>query len=201
MSVRVNLLARQRTYVGVAGVVLLALLGGAYFVQSSRVDDARAERDGAQEELQALQAREAELSEFHDLEQRVSEAQETISTALSHEISFAGVLQDIAAVMPGEAALSEFDITAVEDAGPDGEAVRDIVARIRAGGESLNGHAPGLERVLLEFNKIGSFFDVYFTDSVLDEDDEDVAIFTFEVDVGQEAKTNRYTEGVPEELR
>jgi hypothetical protein len=211
MSVRVNLLpretyaqqaaVRQRNMILLGALALLLLLGLAHLFQVSRVNDARAERDAAQEELQALQAREAELAEFQDLEQRVREAQDNISTAFSHEISFAGLLQDVAAVMPGDAALTEFDVVAVEDAGPDGDAVREVVARITAGGESLLGHAPGLERLMLQFDKIGSFFDVYFTSSELDEDDDDVAIFTFEVDVGDEARTGRYLDGVPEELR
>lgn len=213
MSVRVNLLpretyarqaaARQRMLVGVAGVVLLAVLAGAYVFQMNTLSNARDERDAAQAQLDELNAREARLAEFRDLEQRVDERQQLIATALANELSFAGILQDVATVMPADAALTEFDVTAVTDAGPDGEAVREIVARISAGGETLRGHAPGLERLLIEFDKIAAFFDVYVTDSVLDEDEpeDDVAIFTVEVDVGQEARTQRYMDGVPEELR
>ena len=213
MSVRVNLLpretyarqaaARQRMLVGVAGVVLLAVLAGAYVFQMNTLSNARDDRDVAQAELDELSAREASLAEFRDLEERLGERQQLIATALANELSFAGMLQDVAAVMPADAALTEFDVTAVTDAGPDGDAVREIVARISAGGETLRGHAPGLERLLIEFDKIAAFFDVYVTDSVLDEDDpdDDVAIFTVEVDVGEEARTHRYLDGVPEELR
>jgi hypothetical protein len=213
MSVRVNLLpretyarqaaARQRMLAGLGGLVLLALLAGAYVFQMNTLSNARDERDVAQAELDELNAREAQLAEFRDLEQRLDERERLISTALANELSFAGMLQDVAAVMPADAALTEFDVTAVNDAGPDGEAVREIVARISADGETLRGHAPGLERLLIEFDKIAAFFDVYVTDSVLDEDDpeNDVAIFGVEVDVGQEARTHRYMDGVPEELR
>lgn len=213
MSVRVNLLpretfaqqeaARQRLLAGVAGLVLLAVLGGVYLLQMNALSNARDERDIAQAQLHELEGREAQLAEFGDLEQRIRERQEVIATALSGELSFAGMLQDIAAVMPTDAALSDFDVSAVEDTGPDGQAVREIVARIVANGESLQGHAPGLERLLLQFDKIASFFDVYVTNSELDEEDtdNDVAVFTVEVDVGQEARTGRYVEGVPEELR
>lgn len=215
MSVRVNLLpretyarqaaARQRALVGVAGLALLALLAGVYVFQMNTLSSAREERDAAQAELDELAAREAQLAEFRDLEQRLEERQRLIASALAGELSFAGILQDIAAVMPTDAALTEFDVTAVEDAGPDGEAVREIVARIVASGESLRGHAPGVERLLLEFDKIAAFFDIYVTDSVLDEEgdefEEEAAVFTFEVDVGEEARTGRYAEGVPEGLR
>lgn len=211
MSVRVNLLpreavahqraVRQRGIAVLAGVLLLAILGGAYWLQVDRVSDARAERDAAQAELERLEAREADLIEFRDLRERVEEANETIATTLAGELSVAGILQDVAAVTPSDTAFESLELTAIEDTGPDGDAVRNVVARITVSGESLAGHAPGVERLLIEFDKIASFFDVYFSSSVADDEDEDVSLFTVEVDVGQEARTGRYGQGVPEELR
>lgn len=211
MSVRVNLLpqetyakqaaARQRNIAALAGLALLLVLGLVYWMQNNALSDAREDREVAQAELDELTEREAQLAEFRELEQRVERSQTLIAEALANEISFAGMLQDIAAVMPEDAALTDLDITAVTDASADGGAVREVVAQIVAGGESLEGHAPGLERLLIEFDKIASFFDIYFTDSVLDtEGTEDAAVFTFEVDVGQEARTHRYVDGAPEDL-
>lgn len=211
MSVRVNLLpreavdkqeaARQRNMVGAAFLVLLLLLALAFWFQTTRVDDARAERDEAQEELQALQAREAQLGEFRDLEEQVAEANDVIATALDGELSYAGMLQDVAAVMPDDSALTDLEITNVEEVGPDGDQPRRIVARMLASGESLTGHAPGVERLLIELDKIQAFFDVYFTDSTTIEEDEDFVSFGVEIDVGEEARTRRYVDGVPGELR
>lgn len=211
MSVRVNLLpretserqraSRQRGLAGLAGLLLLVILAGAYWLQSTWVSDARAERDAAQEELDRLAAREAQLAEFEDLQERVEEADATIAATLAHELSMAGILQDIALVTPTDTAFSDLDLTAIEATGPDDGAVREVVARIVLNGETLHGHAPGVERLLLEFDKIASFFDVYFSSSVVDAEDDDVSQFTVEVDVGQEARTGRYDQGVPEELR
>lgn len=211
MSVRVNLLpreaaekqeaARQRQGVVVGAVVLLAVLGLVFFWQMTQVTVAEEERDAAREELQALQAREAQLGDFAELERRVERSNDILSTALAGEISFAGVLQDVAAVTPRDVAYTDFDITRAETAGPDGETVREVVARIIASGESLYGHAPGLERLMLELDKIGSFFDVYFANSEVDDEDPDVTFFQVEVDVGSQAQTGRYDQGVPEELR
>lgn len=213
MSVRVNLLpretfaeqeaARQRLLAGVAGLVLLAGLGVVFLLQTNALSDARDERDLAQAELRDLEAREAQLAEFGDLEQRVEEADETISIALASELSFAGILQDIAAVTPTDTAFTSLEATVIEADGPDGGVVRPVVARITLDGESLQGHAPGVERLLIQLDKIASFFDVYVSNTTVDPDDEDedVAIFTVEVDVGDEARTRRYTDGVPEELR
>lgn len=211
MSVRVNLLpqetyarqqaVRQRALAGVAGVVLLVLLAGVYVFQVNRVSDAEMARDEARAELDRLEAREAELAEFRDLQQRVEAADARIAGTLTHELSLAGILQDTAAVTPNDTAFTEMTVTAIEDTGPDGSAVRDVLARINMSGETLHGHAPGVERLLLEFDKIAAFFDAYFTNSSIDGEDEDVSLFQVEVDVGQEARTGRYDEGVPEELR
>jgi hypothetical protein len=209
--VRVNLLpestrqrdraARQRGLVIGAFVLLLALLGLAYWVQLNRVADAALARDEAQGRVEALSAEERGLETFAALEQRVDEANRALTTAMGDEISFSGVLQDVALVTPTDSALTALEITRVDAVAADGERTRQSVARIIASGESLLGHAPGVERLLLELDKVVSAFDVFFTNSAADPDDPEVSVFTIEVDLGAEAQTQRYLEGVPEELR
>lgn len=196
-----NRAARQRNALIVAFVVLLLLLAVVYWLKVNEVGDAESERDAAQAELAVLQAEQNELAEYADLEQRVDQADQTLSTALAGEVSFAGVLQDVAAVMPTDAALETFDLTLIQQVAPDGDELRPVIGRITAAGETLTGHAPGLERLLLEYDKLGGFFDVFVTNSTIDPEDEDVAIFSFEVDLGADLYTNRYLDGVPEGLR
>jgi Tfp pilus assembly protein PilN len=211
MSVRVNLLpeatkerdraSRQRLVMAGLGVLLVASIAGGYLLQLNRVDAAVLARDEAQDQVSALQAEEAELHAFADLESRVEHANSALVAAMGEEISFAGLLQDVAAVTPTDAALTDLEVSRVEVAGIDGEQARRSVARVVAAGESLHGHAPGVERILLELDKVVSFFDVYFTSSAADPDDPEVSLFSVEIDLGEEAHTNRYVDGVPEELR
>jgi type II secretory pathway component PulM len=211
MSVRVNLLpeatrqrdrtARQRLGLAGVGALLVLGLGLAYWMQVNRVDAAVLARDEAQDRVQELQAQQDELQAFAELEQRVDEANNALVVAMGNEISYAGVLQDVAAVTPTETALTDLEVTVVDLAGPDGERTRRSIARVVASGESLLGHAPGVERILLELNKVGAFFDVFFTSSAADPDEPEVSLFTVEIDLGEEAYTNRYRDGVPEELR
>jgi hypothetical protein len=211
MSVRVNLLpeatrvreraSRQRLTLAGVGVLFLLGIGLTYWMQLNRVDAALLARDEAREHVNELQAQQDELRAFAELEQRVDEANTALAAAMGDEVSYAGVLQDVAAVTPADMALTDLEVTVVDLAGPDGERTRRSIARVIASGESLLGHAPGVERILLELDKVGAFFDIYFTSSSADPDDPDVSLFTVEIDVAEEAYTNRYRAGVPEELR
>lgn len=113
----------------------------------------------------------------------------------------AGALQDLAAVMPANAELESLNVTSAvpdEPTAADG-APASGVGTLIATGRTLDGHAPGLERLLLELHKISSFGDVFFTQA---ETDEDGAVaFTVEVDLEPDLRTNRYLDGLPEELQ
>lgn len=209
MSVRVNLLpqtvaekqaaSRQRGGLILGGVALLAALGAVTFWQNGRIADAEDRRDDQQAVLTALRADEAQLAEFADLQGRVREADELIVAALGDEASFAGILQDVAAVMPSDGQLESLSIVLadVPTVGVDAAAVGTLTAV----GKSLNAHAPGLERLLLEFDKVAAFHDLFFTSSVLEDPEQPYPTFSVEAQLGPEIRTERYAEGVPEGLR
>lgn len=211
MSARVNLLPREaeerearRRAIGIGAVGLLVLLGilaGLYFFQISRVNGARDQLAEEEAERDALQAQADQLAPYADLATRRDAAVEIVTTVMAGEVSLAGVLQDVAAVMPNEAALLNLSI-AVATA-PEPPAGFDLggpaFGSLTASGETFGGHAPGVERFIIEFDKIAAFFDVFVSSSTIDE--EGIATFTLEADLGAEILTGRYLEGLPEELR
>lgn len=210
MSVRVNLLpgevaernrvARQRAGLAAAAVGFLGLLGLVYLVQLNRVGDAQEQLEAEQARVAELEAEVADLQEFQELEQRAEASAAILATALGNEASFAGVLQDLAAVMPSDAELDSLAITTSADAAPP--AAGELVAArgtISMTGRTLRGHAPGLERLLLELDKVASFSAVFFSSSTVDEDE--VGTFSVELNLGDEILTRRYVDGLPEELR
>jgi Tfp pilus assembly protein PilN len=210
MSVRVNLLPqaatdrqetiRQRQAVGGVFAVLLLLLGVAYFWQVSRVNDTQAQLAAEEEELERLEAEVRALQEFEELEDRRDRTHDMIAAVLSDEASVAAILQDIAAVMPNDAQFNQFAIT-LHDGGPVEGIERPSWGTVAATGQSLTNHAPGLERLLLEFDKIVSFHDLFFTNSSLDDVDDEVVTFSVETELGPEILTRRYEDGVPGDLR
>ena len=207
MSVRVNLLPeatkqrgranQQRLMAAAAAGVLLLALGGVWWWASNQVRQAE-DRLAAEQAVSAgLRAEEAELVAFRDLANRLGQAEEVLVASLSDEVSVAGVLQDLAAVMPEDSQVDSLTI-AVQDL----DERPDVIGSLVINGQTLSSHAPGVERMLLSLDKIATFGDLYLNSSTLDVEQEDqVAAFSLEGALRSEARTHRYTDGLPGELR
>lgn len=208
-SARVNLLPREveernrerrnLALLGLAGAVVLAALAVGYVLQVNRVNDAQERLEETQAELAQARQEVGELEEFAALEERFAAVNGLLAQAMSPEASVAGILQDIAAVMPPDAQLGSLNVAVTGPGNPELGDVRRPFGQLTLSGETLRGHAPGLERFLLEFGKIAAFSDVFFTSSTVD--DRGVSSFSAQVDLGPEILTGRYTEGLPEALR
>jgi Tfp pilus assembly protein PilN len=212
MSVRVNLLpqeqtarqaaARQRSGVIVGGAALVLALGGAYWWASGQVSDAETRLAAAESVSAALQVDVDQLAEISELDERRNAAVELLSTTLADEVSMAGLLQDVASVIPSDTQLDALTVD-LAVAAPEGElgAVPGAVGSVNLTGKTLEAHAPGVERFLLELDKVAGFRDLYVNSSALDDPEERVATYSIDASVGPEALTGRYVDGLPEELR
>jgi Tfp pilus assembly protein PilN len=207
MSVRVNLLpeatkqrdraAQQRSIAALAGVVLLAGLGGVYLWQSSQVTQAEEQLVAEQLRSSELRGEQAELVVFQELADRRDRSTEVLQTTMGDEVSVAGILQDVALVMPPDTELETLDVSLAE---PEIDG-RPTVGTLNITGRTLTAHAPGVERVLLALDKIASLKEPYMNSSTLQETDGRVAVFSIDSQIGQEAETGRYTDGLPKESR
>lgn len=210
MSVRVNLLpgevaernraARQRAGLAAGAVAFLGLLGVVYLVQLNRVGDARAQLEERQARVAELEGEVAQLQEFGELEQQAVLSGQIIASALGDEASVAGILQDLAAVFPSDAELTSLGIN-IEPApvAPELGGLQPVAGTLTAAGRTLRGHAPGLERLLLELEKVAGFENTFFASSTLDE--QGVSTFSIDLTLGENVRTLRYVDGLPEELR
>lgn len=209
MSARVNLLPREveernrarreRVALGIGALVLVGLLALAYVWKLGQVGDARAELEDAEAQVAELEAELSTLQEFEDLERRTVQAEALLEAALGDEVTMAGALQDLAAVVPTDTELDNVTITIGEPAIQLG-AQRVPIGSLTSTGATVGDHAPGLERLLIQLGKVAAFNNVFFTQATADEATGAVS-FTIEVDLGQELFTRRYTDGLPEELR
>jgi Tfp pilus assembly protein PilN len=94
---------RRRTFLTIAiGVVLIALVGGFYFLQVVRLS-------GVEEDIQAqeatnagLRSQIAELQDIAALEQEIAATRDLLSTLLQDRVLWSGVMRDISLVIPGE---------------------------------------------------------------------------------------------------
>ena len=208
MSVRVNLLpqatrergraGQQRLIAGGVVAVVLLALGGVWFWANSQVRDAEDRLAQEQTTTADLRGQQAELVAFRDLANRRDRVDEVLSESLGGEVSIAAVLQDLAAVMPDDTQFDTLSITIQPTTDP---------APVRIGtfsitGQSLTNHAPGVERVLLSFERLSTFGDLFLNSSTLDtEADDPIVSFSLDGAIRVEARTERYRDGLPEELR
>ncbi len=198
-SVRINLLPeevaernaarRVQAAAGAGALVVLVLLAGLYMWQLGRVNDAKDELAVQQAEVQRLQAEVNDLAEYQRLADQVDLVDASIVALLGGEASFAGILQDLAAVMPSDASIETLTIAVQADG----------TGTLTASAKSLTGHAPGVERFLISLDKVAAFDNVFFTSSTID--DVGIASFTFTVDLTPLILTGRYADGLPEVMR
>lgn len=207
MSVRVNLLPdatkkqgqanQQRSIAVAAAGVLLLILGGIWWWAANQVTQAEDRLAAEQSVTAGLRGEEAELIAFRDLADRREQAIETLTATMADEVSVAGVLQDLAAVMPDDAQIDSMTLTIqpVEER-------TDVIGSLAINGQTLTSHAPGVERMLLALDKIATFGELFLNSSTLDPEQVDpVATFSLEGAVRTEARTDRYVDGLPGELR
>lgn len=215
-STRVNLLPREaeereagrRAIAGllVAGLVFLAILAGLFFFQTSRVSDAEDRLAVAEQRRDEVRGEVRELDTYADLQQRRDDMIEIVTATMATDVSFAGILQDVAAVMPNDAALTSLTVAMFTE--PERDQDFDYggpsFGQLTANGETLRGHAPGVERFIIEFDKVAAFFNIYVSNSTLQVDETspvDVTVFNVQADLGPEVFTGRYLDGLPEGLR
>jgi Tfp pilus assembly protein PilN len=216
VSVRVNLLpqatkagakaTRQRGLAAALGLLLLLVLGGVYWWQSGEIREA--EERLAQEELvaQGLQNEVSALSEYQELGVAQQAASDALVEVMGGEVSIGAILQDIAVGMPSDAQLDTLNITLNE---PFGEPTFDPVTGVETVGtfnataQTLSRHAPGVERLLLSYERFASLFDLHADSSTLLEREDDVDVVSLQFDglINDAARTGRYADGLPEELR
>jgi Tfp pilus assembly protein PilN len=207
MSVRVNLLpaatkargkaSAQRNGLLAAFAVLLVLLGGVWWWADSQVRAAEDQLASERSRTASLRSEEAELVAFRDLADRRDQSEATISFSMQDEVSLAAIMQDLAAVMPTDTQLESVAVSIPLPADPTSVSIGSLSVT----GKTLTSHAPGVERVLIQLDKIVTFDQLYLNSSSLDDAEGRVASFSLDGQVRREARTERYANGLPEVLR
>lgn len=208
MSVRVNLLpreieerraARRTTGISVFAVILfVALLGVLYVLKLNEIRDAEEEREVVRSEVAQLEAQIAELEQFRRLAEELEARNALLADAMGAEVSFARVLNDLSLAFPTSSSLRTLTATLQDPVPPPG-AEQPSVMSVAFNGYSVERYAPGVEVVIVEFDRVPIFFSTYVTNAQEEElHDSDVTGFTGSVQLNEEARTRRYADGLPE---
>jgi Tfp pilus assembly protein PilN len=102
-----RLVRRQRSGIGAAFLVLLALLGLWYALEDRQLTQAQREVDQERADASSLRLRRAELQPLADLESQIAAAEQLRTQVYQREIRFSGVLRDISAIVPGDVWLTK----------------------------------------------------------------------------------------------
>lgn len=217
MSARVNLLPREleerartrRTASWTIGAVAVfaALLGLLYIAKLAQVNDAQRERNETQAVVDQREAELASLEQYAELDRQVNARNDLLSAAMATEVSWARVFNDLALTFPGSSSLTSLQAAAegAAETGETGEGNPNpnskSVASLEFDGYSVEGLAPGVERVLLKFTDVSMFFNAYLSQAA-DDDRNNTRVTTFNgrLQLNDEARTGRYAEGLPPEV-
>ena len=207
-----RLVRRQRTGVGAAFVLLLALLGLWYAVENAKLHEAQDQADQERAVATGLRARRAELQPLADLEAQIAAADQLRAQVYAHEIRFSTVMRDISAIVPDDVWLTSMTATFNDSADPAAGAAATApaagtttgspgagspVANIAFAGAGL-GHVDvgGFLRALARGPKKGGqpvYLNPYFTSSQkTDQSGQTTVTFNATVDLSTAAYSGRY---------
>lgn len=196
--------ARRRAVVSALGVVVfIAVLGGLYTHKLDQVREAEQARDEAATEVANLEQERAQLQEYRELADFLDARNALLADAMSDEVSFARALNDVALAFPASASLETLDISLVEgeESGEGGIAFGRSVAEVSYTGYSTERYAPGVETVLIEFDRVSPLFNVYVNNAAEEErSGTEVVNFNGMASMDESARTGRYDNGLPPEV-
>jgi Tfp pilus assembly protein PilN len=98
---------RRRTLLTVViGVVILALVGGFYFLQVIRLSSVEDDLAAQEQVNSGLRSEIAALQDVTSLEAEIEQTKALVDSLLADQVLWSGVLRDISLVIPGEAWLN-----------------------------------------------------------------------------------------------
>lgn len=97
---------RTTSLVVLGGIVVIALVGVFYFLQTQRLSDVEGDLAAQEDRNAQLQAQIADLEQFADLQAQLAERQQLLATLFVNEVSWSAALLDISRVIPDSSYLT-----------------------------------------------------------------------------------------------
>ena len=113
---------RQRGGIGAGFLVLLAVLGLWYVLESRQLGEAQDQADQERAVATGLRAQRVELQPLADLEAQIDAADQLKASVYKREIRFSGVMRDISAIVPDDVWLTSMSVAFSGDANASGSA-------------------------------------------------------------------------------
>jgi Fimbrial assembly protein (PilN) len=101
---------RQRSGIGAGFLVLLAMLGLWYVLESRQLGEAQDQADQERAVATGLRAQRVQLQPLADLEAQIAAADQLKASVYKREIRFSGVMRDISAIVPDDVWLTSMSV-------------------------------------------------------------------------------------------
>jgi len=138
-----RLARRQRSGIGAGFLVLLAVLGIWYVLETRELSDAQAAADQERATATSLRAERAQLQPLADLETQIAAAEQLRSQVYANEIRFSSIMRDVSAIMPERVWLTTLSATFNDAGGSGPTAAGTASAPAGSGGGSTTPGSPG----------------------------------------------------------
>jgi hypothetical protein len=101
---------RQRSGIGAGFLVLLAVLGIWYALESRQLNQAQEQADQERAVATGLRAQRAQLQPLADLESQIAAAEQLRASVYKREVRFSSVMRDISAIVPDDVWLTSMAV-------------------------------------------------------------------------------------------
>jgi hypothetical protein len=125
---------RQRSGIGAGFLVLLAVLGLWYVLESRQLGEAKDQADQERAVATGLRAQRVQLQPLADLEAQIDAADQLKASVYEREIRFSGVMRDISAIVPDDVWLTSMSVAFRGDANASGTGASSSSTTTPAGG-------------------------------------------------------------------
>ena len=138
-----RLVRRQRTGIGAGFLVLLAVLGLWYVLESRQLGEAKDQADQERAVASGLRAQRVQLQPLADLEAQIAAGEQLKASVYKREIRFSGVMRDISAIVPDDVWLTSMSVAFSGAANASGSAASSTATPAGAAAAATTPGSPG----------------------------------------------------------
>lgn len=188
---------QQTTLIAGAGVALIVLLLGFWFLQGQKLTGVNDDVAAQNLTNSGLQAQIDQLQDFQQLQEQAAAQQALLAKAFSGEVSFSQMLMDLSRTIPSDAYLTSFNATLTV---PVAGAAAATPTTGFVGSFTTTGAADGFESLaswLTRLESVKGWVNPYFSSATETGPHTGLYTFSSSVDVSQDSLTARGRGGVP----
>jgi Tfp pilus assembly protein PilN len=181
-----------------AGIALILLIIGFWFIQSMRLSSVQSDIDAQEQANASLQQEINGLQQYEQLQTEAQQQQQLLDTAYADEVSFSGMLLDVSKVIPSDTYLTNFTSTLAAPAAGSSSSSSSTTTTTFIGTMQFSGttlHFASLSPWLNQLASVQGWANPWTSNVTADSSVAGAYVFDTSVDLTQDALTQRGAAG------